>query len=168
MSIPVPNIPRYTSTPLPQRRFLPGDAHAADIPARRDPPKLTSPEKWRECAAYLYGCDLYNHGFWWESHEVWEDLWHQAAKLPEPRVQHAFLQSLIQTAACAIKLEQRKDRGLRMLLATSDRHLQRVIDHAGNESFMGLPLRTWREHVQQYYRSASTHDDRFPLIRLQP
>ena len=37
------------------------------------------PESWRENADYLYGVDLYNHGYLWEAHEAWEGLWHKAA-----------------------------------------------------------------------------------------
>lgn len=166
MSIPRPSPPRYTSIALPRHRFLPGDAHAADIPVQPEPPTLPSPDKWRTCTAYLYGCDLYNHGFWWESHEVWEDLWHQAARQPEPRLQHAFLQGLIQTAACAIKLEQGRNRGLRTLLSTSDRYLQRVIDYIGDRPFMGLRVRIWRDDVQRYYADTRAHDRRFPLLQL--
>jgi uncharacterized protein len=176
MSMPWSNVVRYTEIPLPLRRFLPGDAHdhsipellgAPGAPGEQNPHRLRPPDQWRNCTAYLYGCDLYNHGYWWEAHEIWEDLWHQAARQPQPRLQHAFLQGLIQVAACAIKLEQHKSRGLAYLLTTSHRHLGRVIDHVGDDHYMGLPLRTWRDSVQRYYAEATQHDERFPLIDLQ-
>lgn len=166
MSIPLSNIPRYTDIPLPPHRFLPGDATPAEIPPLPGPPTLVPPQQWRDCTAYLYGCDLYNHGFWWESHEIWEDLWHQAADHPQPRLQHAFLQGLIQVAACAIKLEQRKAGGLRSLLSTSEAHLHTVIAHVGGNLFMGIPVKHWLADVQRYYRTASHHTDDFPAIRL--
>jgi len=162
----VPNPPRYTDHPLPPHRFLPGDERQAEIPPLPEPPALQDAPSWRSCTAYLYGCDLYNHGFWWESHEIWEELWHPAAKAPPPRLQHAFLQGLIQVAACAIKLEQGKSRGVQTLLRSSEGHLGEVIAHIGDESFMGLRVARWYTGVQRYYRESHRHNEQFPLIVL--
>ena len=79
-----------TSSPprlVPERSFPP----YAYIPGRaphptRDPkghnygaefetPKPPDPDDWRACRDYLYGIDLFNHGFYWEAHEAWEGLW---------------------------------------------------------------------------------------------
>jgi hypothetical protein len=38
------------------------------------PPK-PEPERWQQCCPYLYGLDLFNAGFYWESHVAWESLW---------------------------------------------------------------------------------------------
>ena len=52
-------------------------------------------------AVFLYGVDLYNHGYLWEAHEAWEGLWHQAKR---DALQAEFLQGLIQCAAAALKV----------------------------------------------------------------
>ena len=50
--------------------------------------------------AWLGGLDLFNHRYWWESHELWEQRWHQVAKEHPTR---ALLQSCIQLAAALLK-----------------------------------------------------------------
>ena len=39
-----------------------------------DVPQPPNPEDWRACGDYLYGVDLFNHGYYWEAHEAWEGL----------------------------------------------------------------------------------------------
>ena len=49
---------------------------------RPDPP---DPEQWHLCRPYLYGIDLFNDGYYWEAHEVWEGLWHACGLRGQPR-----------------------------------------------------------------------------------
>lgn len=98
---------RYAPTlELPSYAFLPGRAphptrdprgHSFKIetPAVIDP----APDRWRDNAAWLFGVDLYNHGFAWEAHEAWEILW-RTTRDPD---QKRFVQGLIQCAAAALK-----------------------------------------------------------------
>ena len=48
----------------------------------------------------MYGIDLYNYAYWWESHEVFEGFWHAAGHDTE---QGNFFQALIQFAAANLK-----------------------------------------------------------------
>ncbi len=143
--------PRLTDIALPARRFLPGAAHAPELPDPLPPAPLVPPDRWRDCPAYRYGCDLYNHGDWWESHELWELIWRAAADDSGYETLRHFTQGLIQVAACAIKLEQRKPRGLRKLLTSSENYLGAVIERVGGATFMGLRVHAWRTSVKQYY-----------------
>jgi hypothetical protein len=68
--------------PFPAYAYLPGrtphptrDPEGHSYGARPDTPELPDPEDWRACGDYLYGIDLFNHGFYWEAHEAWEGLW---------------------------------------------------------------------------------------------
>ena len=54
------------------RHAIPADTAAEQSSKSRDPP---NPEEWRACCDYLYGIDLFNHGFYSEAHEAWEGLW---------------------------------------------------------------------------------------------
>ena len=92
---------------FPPYRFLPGKhphprrhplGHSYDQPE----PKLLAfpPEKWQRSEDYLYGIDLYNYAYWWESHEVFEAFWHAAGHDTE---QGNFFQALIQIAAANLK-----------------------------------------------------------------
>ncbi|MGH7256932.1 MAG: DUF309 domain-containing protein [Nitrospiraceae bacterium] len=56
--------------------------------------------RWYDSDEYRYGIDLLNFGFWWESHEVFEKLWHVVG----PRSSEGnFFQALIQLAAAQLK-----------------------------------------------------------------
>ena len=128
-----------------------------------------SGEHWHTSHDYLYGCDLYNHGYWWEAHEAWEAWWQLIDKSgPEGQ----FLQGLIQAAACALKAEAGNATGVRRLLARSESRLRRVLEHMTDPSYMGLELEHWLENVRAYYgqiaeRDPIRHDpDSFPYLRL--
>ncbi len=54
------------------RRAIPADTATEQSSKIPEPP---DPEEWRACRNYLYGIDLFNHGFYWEAHEAWEGLW---------------------------------------------------------------------------------------------
>jgi hypothetical protein len=56
------------------------------------------PEEWRQLERWLWAVDLFNHGYWWESHEALEELWHAAGRTTPPA---RFVQALIHlSAAC--------------------------------------------------------------------
>ena len=38
-------------------------------------PSRVEPDQWQVCRPYLYGIDLFNGGYYWESHVAWEGLW---------------------------------------------------------------------------------------------
>jgi hypothetical protein len=52
------------------------------------------------------GIDLFNHGFYWEAHEVWEGLWNAAGRRG---VIATFLKGLIKLAATGVKWRERRD-----------------------------------------------------------
>lgn len=104
---PDPHWPRYSTRPFPSYRFVPGKSPHP----RRDPkghsygqpeprPAAIPPDDWQKSEEYLYGIDLYNFGYWWECHEIFEGLWHAAGHKTE---QGNFFQALIQVAAANLK-----------------------------------------------------------------
>ena len=174
--------PRYCQVPFPRYRFLPGrhphptahpDGHSYHPPD--DPPvavEYKPAEQWRESVDYLYGCDLYNHGYWWEAHEAWEGLW-QLTDKDGPQGQ--FLQGLIQVAACHLQLERGHLRGVERLRYSSAGYIDKALVRIDTERFMGLAARSWIAEVREYYEvlfahapSRPTHDHRrYPYILLQ-
>ena len=101
---------RYSARPFPPYRYIPGKSphpvrdaggHSRD----RAPETLDrfDAESWRECDLYLYGIDLFNHGFWWEAHEALETCWHAAGRNTPTGL---FVQGLIQVAAACLKRHQ--------------------------------------------------------------
>ena len=96
--------------PFPPYRHIPGvtphpirdpRGHSYGIEEVHDAEPLP-PELWQQNEDYLYGVDLYNFAYWWEAHEAWEGLWHQAED-----TYRLFLQGLIQISAAFIKYHTR-------------------------------------------------------------
>jgi predicted metal-dependent hydrolase len=67
----------------------------------QEPQPSAFPENdWFTSEDYLYAIDLYNFGYWWESHEVLEGLWHGSGRSTQAG---NFFQALIQLAAANLK-----------------------------------------------------------------
>jgi hypothetical protein len=135
----MPDPPRYTERPLPPYRHVLGrtphpirhpDGHSYGLT-----PALPVPlgeNDWRNNAEYLYGVDLFNHGFWWESHEAFEGLWHVSGR--RSPVGHC-LQAVIQCAAAHLQAELGRRRGAEALLRRARLHAA-----AAGPSTLGLDL----------------------------
>ena len=57
------------------------------------------PEGWRTCESYRYGVDLYNAGYFWECHEVFEALWRGVGRRSRPLPRRLPCRSLIGSVA---------------------------------------------------------------------
>lgn len=152
---------RLSATPLPPYRFVPGrnphptahpEGHSYHPPGEPEPDVAwVAPEDWRQSDAYLYGCDLYNHAYWWEAHEAWEGLW-QVCDKKAP--QGLFLQGLIQVAAAHLKLYVGHERGVARLRGSALGYLDRALAAEAltdSNRFMGLNLAAFRASVGRYY-----------------
>lgn len=162
---------RLGETPHPTRDPQ-GHSHGRELVPAAD---IVHPiaANWRHCEPYLYGCDLYNHGYWWEAHEAWEYLWHEAEPKREAAVRH-LLKGMIQSAACALKLEQGKRAGVERLTQRVTAYLDAAGQSASSDVLLGLPLPEWSSRLNAYYvqrvrceSSAVGHDmSAFPFIVL--
>jgi uncharacterized protein len=115
--MPLQNPPRYyEGRPLPPYSYVTGLApHPTRDPCghsfhcHEPPPAALDEATYRGNPAYLYGLDLFNHGYYWEAHEVWEGLWHacgRGGRLGD------FLKGLIKLAAAAVKVREGRPRGV--------------------------------------------------------
>lgn len=127
--------PRYApANPLPPYSYVPGHelphpvadprGHSYEAHARGNLKPLallshlpTSPDARRRVLAaaltadprWLHALDLFNGGWYWESHEAWESFWHALGRCtPEAR----FVQGLIHLAAAAVKIREGKPAGV--------------------------------------------------------
>ena len=103
--------------PFPPYAFVPGRLpHPTSDPAGhsfgKEPaePRKVDPERWHECRPYLYGIDLFNGGYYWESHVAWESLWMACGR---KGVVADFLKGLIKLAAAGVKALEGKAEGVR-------------------------------------------------------
>lgn len=132
--------------PLPPYGYVPGrfphpfrdpQGHSHGVvPVEGEVPE---PRNWRASREFCYGVDLFNHGYYWEAHEVWEGLW-KACGRSGPTAD--FLKGLIKLAAAGVKAREGNPSGVR-------RHGQRAAELfeqvardgvAGSGVFLGLRI----------------------------
>jgi hypothetical protein len=113
-------VPRYTQRPLPPYRYLPFRNDPRRPHPRNDPaghsysqeedylPHFAS-DDWATCEPYLFGIDLFNHGYWWEAHDALETVWLAAGQ--KSTVCGLFIQGLIQLAGAQLKRFMDEPRG---------------------------------------------------------
>jgi uncharacterized protein len=99
--------PRYSTRPFPSYRFVPGRtphprraSHGHSYGQPEPKPAAFPAAQWSTSEDYLYGIDLYNFAYWWESHEIFEGFWHVVGHDTE---QGNFFQALIQLAAANLR-----------------------------------------------------------------
>lgn len=118
-------IPRWSNHPFPPYTYVPGkSAHPIRDPAghsfARAEPVVASfdPSRWDRCPTYLFGIDLFNAKFYWESHEQWEAVWHAVGRSGDVA---DFLKGLIKLSAAGVKSLEGRPIGV-------SRHLRRAAD----------------------------------------
>lgn len=96
----LPDVPFPPYTYVPGRTPHPVSDPAGHMYGEEPQPAELLVEDWPRCRAYLRGIDLFNHGYYWEAHEVWEALWHAAGRTGPVG---EFLKGLIKLAAAGVK-----------------------------------------------------------------
>ncbi|MCY3000891.1 MAG: DUF309 domain-containing protein [Planctomycetota bacterium] len=155
---------------FPPYAYLPGrDPHPTGDPrghsytgTREPPAPYFAAAHWSDNADYLFGADLYNHGFFWEAHEVWEGLWHSAKH--DPR-QADFLQSLIQCSAACLKIPMQQPAGLEKLSTNALTRLERI-SRETKGSYMGLDLADFVPRFRSFASSRPASPDERPRLVL--
>lgn len=150
---------------FPERAYQPGQGpHPSTLPA---PPWQR--EEWDLDAAtlvwnaeYRWGLDLFNHHYYWEAHEVWEELWQHTVRNTLVRT---FLQGLIQCAGALLKASTGQHTGCSRLSAKALPKLDRVIA-AGPDPFAGIALRPFTDAFRDFC-AASTDMATAPRLLLQ-
>lgn len=141
--------PRYTARPLPATAYLPGVSPRGDRPAV--PPDRSVPDRSMIDAASLatsdelrYGVDLFNHGFPWEAHEVWEPLWFAT---PREHPERALLQGLIHAAAAAVKARTGATTIAHDFVDSACGYLERALSDLLDVRGLIAALRAWSHDV---------------------
>lgn len=165
---------RYTSRELPAYRHIPGYSphpvrDAAGHSFRRPEPQEVCPlgyGQWRECGDYLYGVDLFNHKFFWEAHEVWEPIWHEAG---HDSAGGRFVQALIQMAAVMLLHRSERPGGIPKLLQRAAKNFSLARERAGrgddDDALYGVNMARWQRGVRTYIEASAT--SRFPYLVLE-
>jgi hypothetical protein len=129
--LPQKNFPPYAylpgKKPHPVRDPTGHSYHVEHIPVAAGP-SLDSD-------AFLWGLDLFNHGYYWEAHEAWEGLWQVVDRDGPLRM---LLKGLILLSAAGIKIREGKHAAavrhagraaalLRRLMNVPDRAFERAL-----------------------------------------
>ncbi len=133
---------RLPDLALPGHAHVPGSGSKPDMAPLEAAKALVAPETsanaWQDNAAYLYGHDLLDAGFFWEAHEVWEAVW---LNCPPNSAEKLMLRMLIQQANARLKLVMGRRNAAERLAAEVE---ALRIDLAGRlgapGSFMGVDI----------------------------
>ncbi len=163
--LPIAGTPRLApGRSFPPYRFVPGRhphptadpaGHSYGRPADGTPPPDES--SWSSHAEYLHACDLYNHGWFWEAHEAWEDQWRRT---PRGRRERLVLQGLIQVAAAHLKAGIGAEAGACRLSRRGTEKLRRAA-RAGAPDGLGVPLDRFAAEVEAWFDGESA---RWPVL----
>ncbi|MEM9457469.1 MAG: DUF309 domain-containing protein [Myxococcota bacterium] len=132
-------LPRYCGArPFPAYAYFPGEGpHPTRSPQGhsygRDPEPSSSAFEW--------GVDLYNHGYPWEAHEAWENLWRAASPGSADAV---FFRGLIQCAAACLKVRVGRHEAARRLGARALEHIGCAIQDGVDARGLDLAVFTTR------------------------
>lgn len=122
----------------------------------------------RHCEPYLWGFDLFNHGYYWEAHEAWEAVWHACGR---SGILAELVQGLIKLAAAGVKAREGAVDGVRRHLLRGAELLERVAEAMAPEvRLLGVePLALaikMREMALQSEELMKTSDE--PVVILMP
>ena len=152
--VPEVSFPPYTfipgCTPHPIRD---PDCHLFGKTPELPPP--LDPAHWWQSRAYLHGIDLFNHGYYWEAHEVWEGLWRVAGR---EGMMADFLKALIKLAAAGVKVRQGQPRGIADHAAGAADLFRSVLQQlgGGDVRYLGFSLRELLTFAQQINTATTT------------
>ena len=110
-------------------------------------PVAIDPANWRESDAYQRGIELFNAGYYWESHEVWEGLWHAAGRSGDIA---DFLKALIKLAAAGVKLREGVASGAITHARRAEDLFLKLMNQHGNK-YLGQDLQglvDWCQEIQ--------------------
>lgn len=102
-----------------------------------------SPDQWRSLESWLWGVDLFNHGYWWEAHEAFEGLWHAVGRSGE---RAGFVQALIHLSAACLN----RRRGHRSAARRQARRAAEGLGETPGPRYMGLVVQPLVEAIQAW------------------
>ena len=95
--------------------------------------------------AFLRGVELFNAGYYWEAHEVWEGLWHAYGRHGAAA---DVLKALIKLAAAGVKVREGQEHGVRTHAGRAAELFASARKQAGRHQ-LGLDLDLWVERACQ-------------------
>ena len=156
---------RYTKISLPDKKYSPGQGvHPKKAPQQFHIPELPSDEAtfsvntWKNSQRYLYAIDLFNYGYWWEAHEVLEELWIKTGKTSFTGI---FIQGIIQISATLLKKSQSTPNSASQL---ESKGLSKLRLRSG--VFLGIDVEEFTTDVEKYFDEEISSPPQIVLLEL--
>ena len=158
---------RYTIEKFPIYRHLPGSTphpfsdpkgHSYNVKERIIVP-LTN-DNWKNQTDYLFGVDLFNFGFWWEAHEMFENYWKISL---EPNPIKKFLQGLIQICAALLKWLQNNLIGM---IKLSTKGIANINSNTNYSYLLGINLELFTIKLKDFFCNEFKINNELPKIVL--
>ena len=158
-----------STEPLPPYAYVPGGPwpHPTRSPAghsygRRDGPIAPTSAEWS--ARFRRGIELFDAGYYWEAHEVWEGLWHAEGRRGPAA---DLIKGLIKLAAAGVKVRERQEHGVRTHARRAAECFAAARDQ-GVAPQTGLDLDLWIERARAVAENPPTdpgpHDARVTRV----
>jgi hypothetical protein len=136
-----------SDAPLPAYAYVPGGpwphpkrlpkAHS-NIGSASGNDQAGAQESWWQ-GKFLRAAALFNAGYYWEAHEVWEELWNaEGRRGPTAEV----LKGLIKLAAAGVKVRERRENGVRTHCRRAAESFAKAAGQGG-PCQLGLNLKRW-------------------------
>jgi uncharacterized protein len=133
-----------SAAPFPAYSYVPGGPwpHPNRSPQGHSFGSTTigkDPSGREKSVRFLRGVELFNAGYYWESHEVWEGLWHaEGRRGPTADV----LKALIKLAAAGVKVREGRENGVRTHAGRAALLFASAAEQGGVHQ-LGLNLHLW-------------------------
>jgi predicted metal-dependent hydrolase len=95
---------------------------------------------------FLRGVALFNAGYYWEAHEVWEGLWHAYGRRG---VLADVIKALIKLAAAGVKVREGQEHGVRVHASRAAQLFAAARTSAGVGHQLGLDLDLWAQRCRK-------------------
>jgi hypothetical protein len=137
--------------PLPETAHIPGINPRPDLMFLESVSAyalaVTDEKHWKTNLPWLYGLKLFNNGFYWEAHEVWETVWMNA---PPNSPEKQFVQGVIHFANGLLKIRMSRPKAALKLFALSTQDIEQAVlrrAEPDNQTYMGLVLADLRKNL---------------------
>ena len=113
-------------------------------------------DEWRSIEEWLWAVDLFNHEYWWESHEALESLWHAAGRTT---ARARFVQALVHLSAACLNRRRGHYAAARRQAARSVQGLRAARAHGttpagrGGSLVMGIDVDRLTDDIERSFAS---------------
>ncbi len=146
--------------PLPAYTYFPGcpwphPHHSGTGNLNNSPTAAKAPpgrEKQWWSTRFLRAVELFNAGYYWEAHEVWEELWHvEGRRGPTAEL----LKALIKLAAAGVKVREGRENGVRTHCRRAALSFAAAAEQGGPRQ-LGLDLDLWARRSNELAENPPT------------